>query len=139
MAHLRAALINILVLLLVFGQLVFSFVDIKVSAESKEKQSTQTENDFIDLGTPIQTAQTIDAVYGQENGTNVVYTTVTGSASSGDWAKFNVIDIDNEKLLGSYPLDGASNSWTHVITPDGRVFIGASKKMFVYDPVKRSY
>ncbi|MET3697575.1 threonine dehydrogenase-like Zn-dependent dehydrogenase [Bacillus oleivorans] len=89
---------------------------------------------IIDLGSPIQTAQTIDAAYGQENGVNIVYTTVTGSASSGDWAKFNVIDIDHQRLLYSYPLEGASNAWSHCLTPDGRVYIGASRKMFVYSP-----
>jgi hypothetical protein len=94
-------------------------------------------NTPVDLGAPIQTPQTLDAAYGQENGVNVVYTTVSGSASSGDWATFNVIDIDNQQLLGVYPLEGTSSSWAHVRTSDGRVFIGASNKMFVYSPVDK--
>ncbi|PYI51578.1 hypothetical protein DLM86_24510 [Paenibacillus flagellatus] len=92
----------------------------------------------IDLGSPIQTPQTIDAAYGQEDGANVVYTTVSGSASSEQWAVFNVIDIDRGQLLGSYPLEGTSSAWAHVRTPDGRVFIGASKNMFVYSPVTKT-
>lgn len=90
-----------------------------------------------DLGAPLQSPQTLDAAFGQENGVNVVYTTVTGSASAQEWATFNVIDIDHERLLGSYPLEGTSNSWQHVRTPDGRVFIGASNKMFVYSPASK--
>ncbi|MEC0249003.1 hypothetical protein P4H65_24745, partial [Paenibacillus chitinolyticus] len=90
------------------------------------------------LGAPIQSAQTLDAAYGKEDGVNVVYTTVTGSASSGEFGTFNVIDIDNQKLLRSFPLAGISNAWSHLVTPDGRVFIGASSKMFVYDPALKS-
>ncbi|WP_243355007.1 zinc-binding dehydrogenase [Bacillus litorisediminis] len=106
---------------------VFAFTD-------SRKEAANFDSSIIDLGSPIQTAQTIDAVYGKEDGANIVYTTVTGSASSGDWAKFNVIDIDHQRLLHSYPLEGASNAWAHCLTPDGRVFIGASRKMFMYSP-----
>lgn len=88
----------------------------------------------VNLGSPVQTAQVIDAQYGVEDGANVAYTTVTGSASAGDYATFSVIDIDNEKLLRQFKLEGASNAWNHVKTPDGRVFIGASQKMFMYSP-----
>ncbi|WP_121614127.1 carbohydrate binding domain-containing protein [Mesobacillus foraminis] len=130
----QSRLFIVLVFLLALSPMV-SPSTLAVTGESATNAATQ--DDLVDLGTPIQTAQTIDAVYGQENGVNVVYTTVTGSASSGDWAQFNVIDIDNQKLLGSYPLEGTSNSWAHVITPDGKVFIGASKKMFMYSPETR--
>lgn len=88
----------------------------------------------IDLGSPIQTVQTVDVAFGKEEGANVIYTTVSGSASGGAPAIFNVIDIDNQQLLRSFPLPGTSSSWSHVVTPDGRVFIGASAKMFMYSP-----
>ena len=88
----------------------------------------------VDLGAPVQTAQAIDAEFGQEDGVHVAYTTVTGSASAGDYATFSVLDIDNEQLLRQFKLEGTSNAWNHVKTPDGRVFIGASHKMFMYSP-----
>jgi hypothetical protein len=91
----------------------------------------------VDLGIPVQTAQTLDAVYGTEDGANVMYTTVTGSASSGDFATFNVINLDNNTLIRSIKLQDASNAWNHTITLDGRVFIGASHKMFVYSPATK--
>ncbi|WP_054954882.1 hypothetical protein [Paenibacillus dakarensis] len=101
---------------------------------SAASTSTDKTTEPVDLGTPVQTAQAIDAEFGQEDGVNVAYTTVTGSASAGDYATFSVLDIDNEKLLRQFKLQGASNAWNHVKTPDGRVFIGASHKMFVYSP-----
>lgn len=91
----------------------------------------------IDLGSPVQTAQTIDVAFGIEDGVNVVYTTVTGSATSGDYATFNVIKLETNTLLRSFKLKDASNAWNHVVTPDGRVFIGASHKMFVYSPASK--
>lgn len=112
-------------LIAIIGSLLFSVNLVSANDEDKE---------IIDLGVPVQTTNTIDAAFGVEDGVNVVYTTVTGSASAEDWPKFNVIDIDNEELLRSFELVGASNAWSHEITKDGRVFIGASSKMFVYDP-----
>ncbi|WP_053599826.1 WD40 repeat domain-containing protein [Bacillus sp. FJAT-18017] len=145
-------LVSFLVVLLLVGEPltnVYAFVGSKESQSTGEISISETtpnttnetisttmasDQTFIDLGYPIQTAQTIDATFGVEDGVNVVYTTVTGSATSGDFAKFNVIDIDNQKLLNSYPLKDSSNAWSHEKTSDGRVYIGASKKLFVYSP-----
>ncbi|MFS0781574.1 hypothetical protein [Bacillus sp. 1P06AnD] len=91
-----------------------------------------------DMGMPIGTRQTIDAAYGVEDGMNVMYTTVTGSPSAGQSAAFNVVDLDNQRLLGVYPLTGTANAWTHVVSEKGKVYIGASTKVFVYDPVTKS-
>ena len=85
-----------------------------------------------DLGAPIQTVAAVDAAFGKEDGYNVMYTTVSGNGSVP--AVFNVVDLDRQQLLRSFPLPGAASSWAHVKTPDGRVFIGASNKMFVYSP-----
>ncbi|WP_438347642.1 hypothetical protein ACP8HI_18455 [Paenibacillus sp. FA6] len=87
-----------------------------------------------DLGIPVQTAQTIDAAYGVEDGANVIYTTVTGSDASGQFATFHVINLDTNSLIRSFNLQDTSNAWNHLITKDGRVYIGASHKMFVYSP-----
>ncbi len=87
-----------------------------------------------DIGMPIGTKQTIDAAFGMEDGVNVMYTTVTGSPTAGQSASFNVVDIDNQRLLGVYPLTGTANAWTHVKAGNGKVYIGASNKVFVYSP-----
>ncbi|ALS29910.1 quinonprotein alcohol dehydrogenase-like domain-containing protein [Paenibacillus sp. 32O-W] len=87
-----------------------------------------------DLGAPIAVRQTFDAAFGVEDGANVMYTTVSGSPSAGESAIFNVVDIDNEKLLRSFPLAGVASSWTHVRVPNGEVFIGTTSKVFVYSP-----
>ncbi|WP_050613848.1 ligand-binding sensor domain-containing protein [Bacillus testis] len=87
-----------------------------------------------DMGMPIGTRQTIDAAYGVEDGINVMYTTVTGSPTAGQSASFNVVDLDNRRLLGVYPLTGTANAWTHVVSAKGKVYIGASSKVFMYNP-----
>ncbi|GGG08227.1 hypothetical protein [Paenibacillus abyssi] len=124
--------------LLIFSLIGGLFVGAAPIVTAETAAVTASEAAVEDLGIPIQTAQTIDAAYGQEDGANVVYTTVTGSASSGEYATFNVIDVDNQKLLRSLTLTGVSNAWSHLVTPDGRVFIGASHKMFVYSPATKS-
>lgn len=86
------------------------------------------------ISTPIQAVQTLDAVYGTENGNNVAYTTVSGSSSSGVPAMFNVVDLDNKVPLKSFPLEGTSSAWTHVKTDDGSVYIGSANKLFKYSP-----
>ncbi|GAB2693682.1 hypothetical protein ACFQWB_02605 [Paenibacillus thermoaerophilus] len=90
------------------------------------------------LGHPVTTAQTVSAAYGVEDGANVVYTTVSGSASSGNCARFNVIDIDNGKRLGSYPLEATSYVPVHHRTADGRVWIGGAGNLFVYSPASKT-
>lgn len=118
-----------MVILLVFGS-GFNLLDVK-PIQAAEKALSPVS---VDLGTPIQAAQTIDASFGMEDGANIVYTTVSGSASAEDWAIFNVIDIDNEKLLSAHELKGATSAWAHHTASDGKVYIGASDRMFVYSP-----
>ncbi len=103
------------------------------SAEAKEG----IPKDFSSLqyiSTPIQAVQTLDAVFGIEDGNNVAYTTVSGSSSSGVSAMFNVVDLDNMVPLKSFPLEGTSSAWTHVKTNDGSVYIGSANKLFKYSP-----
>ncbi|MCQ6562297.1 hypothetical protein [Paenibacillus mendelii] len=122
----------------VAGLLIMSFmlglIGITPSVSAAADPSAGHSNEPVDLGTPVQTAQAIDVEFGIEEGVHVAYTTVTGSASAGDYATFSVLDLDNEARLRTYKLEGASNAWSHVKTPDGRVFIGGSNKMFVYSP-----
>ncbi|MFC7677531.1 dockerin type I domain-containing protein [Paenibacillus sp. GCM10028914] len=84
------------------------------------------------LASPIQQIAVFDSAYGQEDGKDIMYTTVNG-----DPAKFNVIDLNNKQLLRSFPLAGAVNAWSHIVTADGTVYIGGGDKLFQYSPLTR--
>ena len=71
-----------------------------------------------------------DGATGIEDGTNVMYTTVKGQP-----ALFQVIDMDNNKLLRSFPLTGMGESWHHEVAPDGTVYIATSWTLWAYSPV----
>ncbi|UVI30644.1 carbohydrate binding domain-containing protein [Paenibacillus spongiae] len=132
----RSWVSGLLILSLMLG--LFGFAPSKpIAAAAPSAPSAGQSNEPVDLGAPVQTAQAIDVEFGIEEGVNVAYTTVTGSASAGDYATFSVLDLDNEVRLRTYKLEGASNAWSHTKTPDGRVFIGGSNKMFVYSPVTK--
>ncbi|UNK17343.1 cohesin domain-containing protein [Paenibacillus sp. N3/727] len=73
----------------------------------------------VDLGVPVSRVAVSDAVVGKEDGRDVFYTTVNG-----DTAIFNVVDVMDNKLIRSFPLDGTQQSWRHTIAPDGTVYIG---------------
>ncbi|QNK56340.1 cohesin domain-containing protein [Paenibacillus sp. PAMC21692] len=81
------------------------------------------------LGSPVQNVATLDAAYGYENGIAVMYTTV-----SGDPAVFNVVDLHNNALLKSFPLNGSVNAWSHAVDQSGNVYIAATSKLFRYSP-----
>jgi WD40 repeat protein len=86
-----------------------------------------------DLITPLNSAPTIyDGASGQEDGHHVLYTT-----SKGVPAMFNVIDLEENKLLRSLPLEGAADSWQHEVAPDGTVYITAGKYIWGYSPVTK--
>lgn len=57
-----------------------------------------------DLGAMVQSVSTIDSAFGTEDGVPVLYTT-----SSGTPAVFNVVDLRQNKLLRSFPLNGSSS------------------------------
>ncbi|MBD1379369.1 FIMAH domain-containing protein [Metabacillus arenae] len=83
-----------------------------------------------DLITPLNGSPTIyDGAVGQEDGHDVLYTT-----SKGVPATFNVVDLDENKLLRSIPLEGASDSWHHEVAPDGTVYVAAGKHIWGYSP-----
>ncbi|WP_054958514.1 dockerin type I domain-containing protein [Paenibacillus dakarensis] len=84
------------------------------------------------LAAPIQQIAVFDSAYGTEDGKDVMYTTVNG-----DPAKFNVIDLNNKQMLRSFSLPGAVNAWSHIVAPDGTVYIGGGDKLFQYSPVSK--
>lgn len=80
------------------------------------------------VGEPIPAVvAAMEAVTGVEDGNNVMYTTVNGSP-----AVFQVVDLETEEVLRTFPLDGVGQSWTHAITPDGDVYIGSSSSPLLY-------
>ncbi len=88
----------------------------------------------IDLGAPIQSIGITDSEYGVEDGVSVMYTTLNGNP-----AYFNVIDIENNKLLRSFPLEGGSGSWSHTVDKNGNVYIAVTGgKLFKYSPVSKN-
>ncbi|CAM3742071.1 carbohydrate binding domain-containing protein [Marinicrinis lubricantis] len=82
-----------------------------------------------EIGDPIVSIALYDSSYGIEEGKPVVYTTVSGSP-----AIFNVVDIQSNKLLRSFPLEGASSSWSHLTAASGEVYIATERSIFRYSP-----
>ena len=74
----------------------------------------------VDLGVPVFTIAINDAVSGMEDGRPTMYST-----AQGDTSVFNVVDIQSNKLLRSFRLEGVHTSWRHTIAPDGTVYIAA--------------
>lgn len=75
---------------------------------------------------PFEEVTTHDCVVGKEDGKNILY-----SASTGKPASFNVYDMDNMKLLRTYPLTGTS-AVEHNIDKDGNVYILTSTPAYLY-------
>lgn len=85
------------------------------------------------LITPIGSSISIsDGAVGVEDGHYVMYTTIKGSPGT-----FNVVDLDDYKLLRTIELEGASDSWHHEVAPDGSVYVTAGKKLWMYSPVTK--
>ena len=84
----------------------------------------------VELTKPLNSAATIyDGAVGKEHNHDVLYTT-----SKGVPAMFYVIDLDENKLLHSFPLEGAADSWQHEVAPNGTVYIAAGKNLWRYSP-----
>lgn len=81
---------------------------------------------------PINAVSIYDGAVGQEDGHDVLYTTVKGSP-----AVLNVVDLDDYKLLRSFPLEGAGDSWHHEVAVDGSVYVTGGKKLWKYSPVTK--
>ncbi|WP_409342321.1 S-layer homology domain-containing protein [Paenibacillus sp. MBLB4367] len=88
-----------------------------------------------ELGTMVTTPNTLHSAYGVEDGRDVLYTTVTGSASSP--AIFSVVDLKSYTLLREFQLEGGGQSWGHVLDSQGNVYIASGPKLFVYSPATR--
>src|SRR5690606_7515148 len=70
-----------------------------------------------------------DGRTGFEDGHNVMYTTVKGIPPV-----FHVINLDNNTLIRSLPLEGGGDTWSHTVAPDGTVYIAAGSQLWAYSP-----
>lgn len=77
------------------------------------------------MGAPIQQIAIFESAYGQEDGRDVMYTTVNGKP-----AMLNVIDLVGNKLLRTIPLPDADSSWAKTIAPDGTLYIAGQSKVY---------
>lgn len=85
--------------------------------------------DPVSVGAPIQQIAIFESAYGQEDGRDVMYTTVNGKP-----AMLNVIDLVDNKLLRAIPLPDADSSWAKTIALDGTLFIAGQSKVYRYSP-----
>jgi hypothetical protein len=109
--------------------LVSGFSQSAFAADSQERKLPEF-GPSKDLLAPLSGAPTIyDGAAGKENGHDVLYTT-----SKSVPAMFNVIDLDENKLLRSLPLEGAADSWQHEVAPNGTVYIAAGYHLWAYSP-----
>lgn len=98
-------------------------------AEAKSPISSKYFGDPVSVGAPIQQIAIFESAYGQEDGRDVMYTTVNGKP-----AMLNVIDLVNNQLLRTIPLPDADSSWAKAVAPDGTLFIAGQAKMYRYSP-----
>nr|WP_304219527.1 hypothetical protein [Fredinandcohnia onubensis] len=115
------------VILLTVGVLIVSSLlySLPVHAEVEKRFK-----DPINLGSTIQSIAIYDSTYGTENGRDMMYTT-----ASGDPAIFQVIDLESQEVVRTYPLEGTSAVWTHITVPNGNVYIGGNGYLYEYSPV----
>ncbi|HZG77501.1 MAG TPA: hypothetical protein VEZ72_16735, partial [Paenibacillus sp.] len=88
-----------------------------------------------DLGTQVTAPNTFNAAFGTEDGKDVMYTTVAGSAVHS--AIFSVVDLDANRVVRELPLSGGGQSWGHVIDSVGNVYTVAGNVLYVYSPATK--
>lgn len=124
------------------AMLITSFFQFSASAEANQEETVVAKlngrgfKEVQNLGTPATGAVVTDAVFGKENGKDVVYTTANGGL-------FNVIDVKNNTVLFNAQLGKVSQVWTHIIAPDGTVYIaglaeGNAGQLWSYSPATKS-
>ncbi|MDR4890100.1 carbohydrate binding domain-containing protein [Fredinandcohnia sp. QZ13] len=119
-----------------------SFFQFSASAETNKGETVVAKlngrgfKEVQNLGTPATGAVVTDAVFGKENGKDVVYTTANGGL-------FNVIDVKNNTVLFNAQLGKVNQVWTHIIAPDGTVYIAGladknAGELWSYSPETKS-
>ena len=92
----------------------------KVNAE--EPVVAQLNNrgfkEAVEVGAGASDVALTSAVFGKENGRDVAYATANGG-------KFNVVELQTNKLLFSEQLGEVTQVWSHSLAPDGTVYMAA--------------
>jgi len=110
----------------------------QAASEQVSKLSKMKFGTPVNMGYPITSVSINDGVMGVEDGKQVLYTTASTTP-----AVFNVIDVKNNERIRDFELAGVAQSWRHVITSDGTVYIGAitssgTGELWSYSPVTKT-
>ncbi|MET3695964.1 hypothetical protein SAMN05877753_102504 [Bacillus oleivorans] len=117
-------------LLLVFS---LSSFNTNVQAEEEAEETVMAKlngrgfKEVVDLGVAASNVVITSAVFGNEEGKDVVYTTANGGM-------FNVVDVKENELIFSEQLEGVTQVWSHSIAPDGTVYMVALNSLWKYSP-----
>lgn len=109
-------------------------VSMMAAPKQAEAAIPKSYSEPMDLGQPVVLASLVDSTFGVEDGRQVIYTVTFGSPGV-----FNVVDIQSNELLRSFPLPGVHDSWSHLTLPDGSVYVGTAPngELFRYSPVTK--
>lgn len=119
-------------LITLFALMLVVFSTITNDHVSANSQKGLQFSDPINLGSPIESVAIYDSTYGNEDGRDVMYTTVTGNP-----AIFQVVDLASKEVLRTFSLEGSESSWTHITVPNGAVYIGGNGNLYEYSPVTK--
>ncbi|WP_243298494.1 carbohydrate binding domain-containing protein [Bacillus litorisediminis] len=121
-------------LLFIFSLSTFhTIVQAEVEAEETvmAKLNGRGFKEVVDLGVAASNVVITSAVFGNEDGKDVVYTTANGGM-------FNVVDVKENELIFSEQLEGVTQVWSHTIAPDGTVYIVSLHSLWKYSPSTKS-
>ncbi|MEH7247374.1 hypothetical protein V7114_11400 [Neobacillus niacini] len=119
--------------------LIVSLLPANIFAESDETVVAKLNNrgfkEVVEMGVAASDVALTSAVFGKENGRDVVYATANGG-------RFNVVDIKDNKLIFSEQVGDISQVWSHSIAPNGTVYIaglgvGNVGELWSYTPSTR--
>ena len=94
---------------------------------TEEKLVDYLPKTYID--SPLPSAQALHALYAEIDGKDYMFT-----SSSGKPAVLNVYNLDDNYLVATHKLPGASNVWYHTMNVDGNLYIISKGYMFRYNP-----
>ncbi|WP_175990155.1 FIMAH domain-containing protein [Bacillus sp. Marseille-Q1617] len=100
-----------------------------IPAGTADAETGSNFGDPVNLGHQMESVAVYDSDYGKENGHDVMYTTASGSP-----AIFQVVDLETQEVLRTYPLEGTGAVWTHITVPNGNVYIGGNGTLYEYSP-----
>lgn len=118
--------------------LLISLLPMNVFAAETEEEEVVAKlrgrgfKEVVNLGVPASDVTITSAVFGKENGRDVVYSVANGG-------KFNVVDVKENLLIFSRQLENVNQVWSHSLAPDGTVYIAALNtanrgELWLYSP-----